>query len=348
MEMGQEPIRAGILGLGRSGWSIHALGLAEHPGYTVAAVADPAAERRDEAKQRFECAAYADPVELLSDKNVEVVVVATPSHTHAPLAIEALARGKHVVVEKPMGQSVTEIDQMISAANRAEKILTCYQPRRLDAEFVAIQELIASGGLGRIVMIRRGTYQFDRRADWQMLRKFGGGELSNTGPHLLDQLLLLLGEGPLDLFADLQHTVGAGDAEDHVKLTLKNRTGTVADLEITRCCAFPQPQWLILGTLGSLIRTPGGELSVKRLDPARLGELHVDEGPAAGRRYGTGERLEWRQETLKPEQTRSQALLFYDRLQATLRENAPLFVTPESIRRQIDIIERAREQTGLK
>ena len=91
---------------------------------------------------------------------------------------------------------------------------------------MAIQELINSGRIGRPVMIRRTSHGFQRRADWQMLRKYGGGELSNTGPHLIDQVLQLIGEGDLELFADLQHTVGAGDAEDHVKVVLKSQSGS--------------------------------------------------------------------------------------------------------------------------
>jgi predicted dehydrogenase len=275
-----------------------------------------------------------------------MVVVATPSHTHAPLAISALEAGKHAVVEKPMAQSVAEVDAMLAAAERTGRILTCYQPRRLDADFVAIQELVAAGRLGRLVLVRRGTYRFTRRADWQMVRKFGGGELANTGAHLLDQVLVLLGgadagEGGYDeFFADLQHTVGVGDAEDHAKVCFRTRDGATADIEVTLCAALPQPDWMILGTAGAL-EGRGGELQVKWLDPAALGPLALDEGPAAGRRYGTGEQITWQEETLRPQQERPPAMLFYDRLARTLRENAPLFVTPRSIRPQIEIIERA-------
>ncbi len=344
--MSREPIRVGIIGLGRSGWDIHAAAVAEHPDFAVAAVADPVDERREEAERRFDCAAYRDPDGLMGDPDVEVVVVATPSHTHAPLAASALRAGKHAIVEKPMAQSAGEMDGMIAAAEEAGRVLTCYQPRRLDAAFIAIQELLGSGRLGRIVLIRRGQYRFSRRADWQMLRKYGGGELWNTGPHLLDQVLLLLGDDPVESFADLQHTVGAGDAEDHVKLCLKSRSGTVADIESSFCAAFPQPEWLILGTAGAL-QGAKDELRVRWFDPAALPPLRLDEGPAAGRRYGTGEAIAWREETLRPAQARSPALLFYDKLRATIREGAPLFVTAQSIRRQIAIIERAREQAGF-
>lgn len=339
--MADNQIAVGILGLGRSGWSIHAMGLKDHPDYRISAVADPVAERRKEAEDTFGCAAYETPQGVIADPNVEVVVVATPSHTHVTLAKEALAAGKHVVVEKPMAESVQEIDDMIAAAGRADRLLTCYQPRRFDAEFVKIKEWIEGGRIGKVVMIRRGAYTYQRRADWQMLRKFGGGELSNTGPHLIDQVLLLLGDGDLDVYADLQHTIGAGDAEDHVKVVIQSESGAVADVEVTRCCAIPQPDWLIMGTYGTIVGERG-ELYVKYCDPTRLPELEVDEGPAAGRKYGTGEQIEWMEERWKPEGRVLQVKAFYDALRDSVRDGKPLYVTPESVRRQIDVIERAR------
>lgn len=345
--MTASPIRVGLMGLGRSGWDIHAQALAEHTDFVVAAVADPLAERREEAGERFGCATYSRPEGVVADEDVEVVIVATPSHTHASLAIAALDAGKHVVVEKPMAQDRAEMDALLGAAKRTGRVLTCYQPRRLDADFTALQDVVASGRLGRLVLVRRGLYRFTRRADWQTLRKFGGGELANTGAHLLDQVLTLLGARFGDLFADLQHTVGAGDAEDHVKVCFTTAGGTTADIEVTLCAALPQPEWVVLGTAGA-VRGTGGELTVRWYDPSTLAPLVLDEGPAAGRRYGTGEQIIWHEETLSPTQTRPQALLFYDRLWATLRENAPLLVTPESIRPQIEIIERSRAQAAAR
>src|SRR5207244_1369806 len=122
-----------------SGWDIHANALAEHAGFRVVAVADPVAERRQEARERFACAAYAESDGLVADGGVDVVIVATPSHTHASLAVAALQAGKHVVVEKPMAQTVAEMDAMLAAAEQTGGILTCFQPRRLDAQCVAIQ-----------------------------------------------------------------------------------------------------------------------------------------------------------------------------------------------------------------
>ncbi len=335
------PIGIGIIGLGRSGWNLHAATVGTHPAYRICAVADPLAERREEARQRFGCQTYATPEELIADPSCEVVTVATPSHTHAPLAVTALGAGRHVVVEKPVAQSLEEIDAMIAAAGRAGRVLAGFQPLRFAPDFVTVRDVIASGRLGRVILIRRRSGAFSRRADWQMFRRFGGGELANNGPHLLDQVLALIGEGPVEVFADLQHTVGAGDAEDHVKLCLRGASGITADIEVTRCDAFPPPEWSVLGTAGGVSGSTR-ELHLRWFDPAELPALRADPGAAAGRRYGTGETIPWHEEIIRPRAERTPYALFYDGLADTLQRGTPLAVPPGDLRRQIEVITRAR------
>ncbi len=334
------------MGLGRSGWDIHANTIAEHDRFAVVAVSDPVAERREEAVTRFGCEAYAESHEVARDPNVDLVVVATPSDTHAALATASLDAGRHVVVEKPMARDVGEMDAMIEAAARSKHLLSCFQPSRFAPVYLAICDLLREERIGRVVHIRHGSYGFQRRTDWQMLRRFNGGELSNTGPHLIDQMLPLLGSDEIELFADLQHTIGAGDAEDHVKLVLKPAGGPVAEIEISRCWVFAQPEWIICGTLGG-IEADRNTVRVKWLDPATLGELTLDEGPPAGRKYGSGEQLAWQEETLTPEQQRRPFEMYYDRLYTALTGGGPNPATPESVRTQIDLIARARKMTGL-
>ena len=107
--MNTSPVRVGIIGLGRSGWSIHALGLQQMPErYQIVAVADLITERRAEAQQTLGCRAYAGYGELLADREVELVIVAPPSTLHSVYTIAALQAGKAVVCEKPMiGQVAT-------------------------------------------------------------------------------------------------------------------------------------------------------------------------------------------------------------------------------------------------
>src|SRR5690606_17558502 len=189
--------------------------------FQVVAVSDPVEERRNEAVQETGCTAYADPEQLINDDRIELVVVATPSHTHADLTVKALEAGKHVLVEKPMAVNVQEADRMIAAAKKNDRLLTVYQLRRLDPDYVRLKEIIDSGILGPLVLVKFARNSYNRRRDWQTLRKFGGGMLNNWGSHIVDQALQLI-DGEVDrFFADMQHTVSAGDADDHVKIVMK-------------------------------------------------------------------------------------------------------------------------------
>lgn len=346
-----ETLGVGIVGLGRSGWGIHANAVAQHDGFDVVAVADPETDRRDEAVGRFGCTAYADPEAVVADDRVDVVVVATPSHTHVPLAISALARGRHVVVEKPMAQHPGDVDDMITAARRAGRLLTCYLPRRLDPDFLAIRDAVRAGRLGEVLLVRRTIHDFSRRRDWQTLRKFDGGTLSNTAPHLLDQVLQFADpDTEFDLLADLRHTVGAGDAEDHALVALRPRSGRgpLLQVEASSAVAIAQPPWFVVGTAGAVSGSATG-LTIRWSDPGEWGPLDLDEGPAAGRRYGTQEVLPWREQRLATTSTgRSASLTFYDNLHQAIRTGADLLVTPDSVRRQIELLRRAREQTGFR
>src|SRR5688572_27459263 len=110
-------VNVGIVGLGRSGWDIHAQTVRKLKSlFTVCAVADSDPARRREATAQLGCRAHPDLSALLDDRDVELVVLATPSHVHAQQAIESLKRGKHVVCEKPMALCTRDADRMIAAA----------------------------------------------------------------------------------------------------------------------------------------------------------------------------------------------------------------------------------------
>ncbi|GAB3763581.1 Gfo/Idh/MocA family protein [Microlunatus parietis] len=342
-----EQVRVGIIGLGRSGWNIHAAGLRDLTDqFRVVAVADPLPERQQEAANDFGATTYAEPEQLIADEQVELVVVATPSFTHVPLALAALGAGKHVVIEKPMAQSVEEVDQLTAAAEQAGRMVTCFQNNRFEPSFLKIREIIDSGRIGEVVLVRRAIHRFARRADWQTLRAKGGGELPNTVSHFLDQLLLLVGDSPVSVFADLRRTVSAGDAEDHVKLVLRPEKGPLVEVESSAAIAYPQDHWLIAGTAGGITGSMS-ELKVRWFDPAALPELEADPDTPEGRKYGYTETIDWQEETIEVPPPAQRTQNYYRTIYATLREGADLFVTPASVRRQIGVIAEARNQTGF-
>ncbi|MEM2500959.1 MAG: Gfo/Idh/MocA family oxidoreductase, partial [Candidatus Bathyarchaeia archaeon] len=291
-----DQINVGIAGLGRSGWNIHARTLEKLPDkYRVVAVSDPIKERLQEAMGKFGCRTYTDFNELIEDKDVELVVVATPSHLHAPQTIKALEAGKHVVCEKPMATNLAEADAMIEAAKRSGKILTIFQNSLFNPDYLKIREVIRSGKLGRIVLIKIYSHTFGRRWDWQTLKKFGGGELRNNGVHLIIQGLTFIGDNEPEVFCDLQRTLTLGDAEDHVKIILKAENAPLIDIEVTRACAYPQNTWLIMGTQGGLI---GNRFSLKwkYFNPEELPPRQLETEPTPDRSYNV-EEIPWKEES---------------------------------------------------
>jgi predicted dehydrogenase len=213
--------------------------------------------------------------------------------------------------------------------------------------------VIESGKLGRIILIKIQDHSFKRRWDWQTLKKFGGGELKNMGPHYIDQALQLLGSNEPEIFCDLQKTLTLGDAEDHVKIVLKHPDCPVIDIEITNACAYPMKKWSIMGTQGGLM---GNTSSIrwKYFDMKSLPHRKVDENPTPDRSFNR-EEISWKEEVWhkskrspliskifrnESDPREDGSFNYYEELHRTLCEDAPLAITPESVRRVMWVIEK--------
>lgn len=333
------PVRVGIVGQGRSGWGIHAALLKELPEhYQVVAVSDPLADRCKEAVATFGCAAYLTIEELLADPAIELVVVAPPTFLHTPNTIQALEAGKAVVCEKPMAANLSDADRMIETARRTGSLLTVFQNRRYDPDMVKVRQVIESGVLGRIVQIKLLNQGFGRRWDWQTLKSLGGGSLRNNGIHAIDQALQFIGPAEPEVFCHLDRTLTLGDADDHVKIVLKAPGAPTVDIEVTSCCAYPQDYWHVYGTQGGLTGTARA-LRWKYFLPEELPPRSATVEPTPDRSYNS-EPIRWHEESWTLEgDTSSGWKDYYLDLYKTLRHGAPLAVTPESVRRDMAVIE---------
>lgn len=342
------PLRVGIAGLGRSGWNIHARTLAALPDrYQVAAVMDPEPERCAEARAAHGCRVHPDFEALAADPDLDVIVVASPNHLHADHAVAALDAGKHVVCEKPFALTVDEADRVMAAAQRNERVLSPFQNRRYEPHFLKVRELIDSGVLGQVVHIRMSWHQFTRRWDWQTLRRFGGGLLNNNGSHLLDHALQLLPDDVQpEVFADLQRVLSLGDTEDHVKIVLTtpdHPDQPTIDVELSNASIFEQDRWLVLGTRGGL-RGTTEKLTWRTVDWDALPERTLETAAATGRTYNhdpvTWKEHTWDVPSADPKAVRQDYVGFYGDLYRTIREDAPLVITPQSVRRLIATLAR--------
>lgn len=356
-----EPIRVGIIGQGRSGRDIHGAHLAADPRFRIVAVADLIAARRQRAVAEYGCEAHADWRELLARKDLDLVVNASFSHLHVPLTREALLAGHNVLCEKPLARSVADVDDLIATAARAGRLLAVFQQSRYAPYFKLVRQVIASGVLGRIVQISIAFNGHSRRWDWQTLQEFHGGNLMNTGPHPLDQALVLFGEGDPEVWCRMDRTEGtAGDAENHVKLLLSGPGRPLIDLEISSCCAYPSFTYHVYGACGGL-RSTTGEAAWRYYDPAEVPRPELRREPLAkpdGTPAYPVETLPWRsgawpagarKETAAGDYVpaspgASMTAEYYDMLHRALTAGAPLEITPQQVRRQIAVMEICRRQ----
>ena len=346
----QKTIRVAIIGQGRSGYDIHASYLVRDRRYRIVAVAEPLAHRREQAEREFGAETYEDYRDLARRDDLDLVVNATPSHLHVPISLDILKAGHNVLCEKPLARRAAEVDKLVAAAGKANRLLAIYQQSRFAPYFEKVRQLITSGVFGRIVMIRIAFNGYSRRWDWQTLQEYGGGNLLNTGPHPLDQALQLFGTGMPKVTCLMDRANTFGDAEDHVKLILSGENRPTIDLEISSCCPYSTYTYQVYGTRGGLTGSTT-EITWKHFDPRRAPKQRLIREPPEPREY-CRETLKWteRKWTVpkgKSDLFGSMAKRFYGHLYKTLTEGAPLVVTPEQVRRQIAVIEECHRQNPL-
>ena len=137
----------------------------------------------------------ADPLALVTHPDVDLVVIASPNQTHAPLAEAAMRAGRNVVVDKPFTVTLDEARHLGSVAHERRVLLSVFQNRRWDSDFLTIRDAIRHGVPGRIALFesRIDRYRPEVRDRWREMPGPGAGLLYDLGPHLIDQALLLFG-----------------------------------------------------------------------------------------------------------------------------------------------------------
>lgn len=245
------PIRTALLAYGMSGKVFHAPFLTAHPGFELLAVAE-----RTEKRMHLDyptIRSYPSVAELLTDSSLELVVVNTPSSTHFELASQAMRAGKHVLLEKPVATSVTQLQGLLALAKQTGRHLLAYQNRRWDSDFGAVARVVANGQLGQLL---EAHVRFDRYKPALNTKKFkeepgpGAGLLYDLGPHLIDQAICLFGQ-PLSCHKTLGYNRPTTRVDDFFSLHLRYAQGLNVWLTSSLLVAAPSPAYVLHGTLGS-------------------------------------------------------------------------------------------------
>jgi predicted dehydrogenase len=149
-------LRVGVIGVGVMG-SNHARVFADMPGVRLVGIVDPDDKQRDFVASALGCAGY-DKVEALLDAGVDAVTIAAPTHLHHSMALACIARGVHVLVEKPVASSVEEGRQIIGAARRAGVTLMVGHVERFNPAVEAIKNAIRGEDILSIAITRVGPF----------------------------------------------------------------------------------------------------------------------------------------------------------------------------------------------
>lgn len=338
------PIRAAIVGLGRAGWTLHLQPMHEHDGFEVVGVVDPLAERCQEAVALTGCRVFGSLGELLEKSDADLVAVATPSHTHYADIKKVLRSGRHCIAEKPLAFSAREAAELVALARRKRRKLFVHHEHLHMAPYRHLRGIIDSGKLGPIFSIQASWASYARRWDWQTLKKFRGGQLNNTCPHMLSIILPLLGSKVVSVYADLRNIKDVGDAEDHVHLVLDTAGGTSADVIVSGALALSGPQWILAGKYGACI-FDGKTSRLRYYDPAKAPQLKVIEGAAPNRQY-LREQLPWIEEEI--EAGPADCPSFHENIHAVLTSGADQIVTPESAAEVVRVTELATKAAAKR
>lgn len=216
----QPILNAALVGYGFVGKVFHAPLIANTPGLRLHTVVSSDARKVSADHPGVRVLAKAEAA--FTDPEIDLVVIAAPNPVHADLASAALAHGKHVVVDKPFTVTLQQARRVIADADRAGRIVSVFQNRRWDADFLTLRQLIAEGALGEVMEFHS---HFDRyRAvvsdRWRERDEPGSGLWYDLGPHLLDQALQLFGM-PEAVFADIARQRDGAMAADYFNVLLR-------------------------------------------------------------------------------------------------------------------------------
>lgn len=240
-----------VVGYGRWGRFCHVPLILQAPGLELVGVASGDETKRAQIRGELSVRAFANLDEVLSDADVEAVVLATPNDTHQKFAVRALEAGRHVVTDKPMCLSLAQCDAMIGAARRSGKILQVFQNRRRDGDFMTLQNLVQSGELGELRWCEMAWQGFGAYGGWRGQASNGGGKLFDLGAHLIDQLLVLFPSRVTRVYCRTHHDFASSEVESEAFVMLHFENGSTGIADMSSLAAISKPRFYARGTLGT-------------------------------------------------------------------------------------------------
>ncbi|CAM5677000.1 Gfo/Idh/MocA family protein [Streptomyces griseomycini] len=343
------PLRVGLVGYGLAGSVFHAPLIAATEGLALDTVVTSNPERQQQARTAFpDVRVAATPDELFGRADeLDLIVIASPNRTHVPLAGAALKAGLPVVVDKPVAGTAAEARELAALAEERGLLLSVFQNRRWDNDFLTLRKLLSEGALGDV-------YRFESRFErWRPQLKGGwresgdpaeiGGLLYDLGSHVVDQALVLFGPATA-VYAEADVRRDGAQTDDDTFIALTHANGVRSHLHVSATTAQLGPRFRVLGSKAGYVkhgldpqeaalregRRPGAADAGWGTEPEELwGRVGSGESPVTG-----GGRPE---PTLPGDYP-----AYYAAVAKALREGGPNPVTALEAAAALDVLEAAR------
>jgi predicted dehydrogenase len=253
----EDPIRVALIGYGLGGKVFHAPLIDSLPELSLVTIVTSDPERQAAARDRYPDARLADRADAIWERADEhdLVVVSTPNRSHVPLGLAAIESDLSVVIDKPLAASAADGGTLASAAAERGLLLSVFQNRRWDADFLTVRRLVEQGTLGQI-------HRFESRYErWRPAPKEGawrergapeeaGGLLFDLGSHIVDQAMQLFGR-PTHVYGEVDARRPGVEVDDDVFIALSQPDGVRSHLWASVLAATPGPRFRVLGMQGA-------------------------------------------------------------------------------------------------
>jgi predicted dehydrogenase len=342
-------IRVGLIGYGFAGRIFHAPAIEAVEGLELAAIVQRSGSQAAEAYPHAKVVPSVDA--LLEDKSIALVVVATPNTTHLPLARQCLLADRDVVVDKPFAVTSEEAAELIHLARERRRMLSVFQNRRWDGDFLTVRKLLDGDQLGRLVQFesRYDRYRLAPRLQaWREDGSLGGGVLLDLGAHLVDQALVLFGV-PSSVWASVRVEREGARSDDAFDICLRYSAPLSPTVWLRATCVArdPGPRFTLNGTLGTFrkfgidpqeARLLAGDFYTSRPwgveSKDQWGKLTLDEGGTAVTTAVPTEAGDYRE--------------YYENIRDVVYGHGALEVTPVQAWRTMRLLEMAKVSNSIR
>ena len=242
--------KMGIIGFGSMARQHYQM-LIGYDRVTIKGIYDPDRNACDHAKER-NLEVYPSQEAILSDQEIDIILVATTNDAHKTIVIDALRAGKHVICEKPVTISSEELLEIMDVVKETGKVFTIDQNRRTNRDFVLMKQKVEEGLIGQPYVIEsRVEGSRGMPSGWRTLKSLGGGMMLDWGVHLIDQLMYMIPKKVTQIYCKML-SVQYPEVDDNFHLMMTFEDGLTAIVEVGTNHYIPHPRWYVMGEKGTL------------------------------------------------------------------------------------------------